>query len=397
MTELIAATSIAAALGLPRPTPEQIAVIEAPLEPILVVAGAGAGKTETMAARVVWLVVNRFAGPEEILGLTFTRKAASELGVRIRRRLSALSGAPVLAQWDPDGTLRARLAGADPEISTYHAYAGRLIADYGLLLPVEPSSTLLSATELWQLAFSVVANHPGDLDTRKVPVGVTEAVLQLYSDSAEHLVGLDDLAAAGQDLYDLIDTLPKGLRQRDAPSRKLRDIQGVIDERRALLPLVAELSRRMREQGALDFGSQMSLAARLVTGHREVVAAERSSVRAVLLDEYQDTGHSQRILLRALFGGAGSAPVAVTAVGDPIQSIYGWRGRRRPICRASRPTSRGPTEPRPGGWNCSPAGAMPPMPCSSPTPRLMNSAVAGYPCRCCGPGPKRRWARWPWR
>ncbi|GAA3032044.1 ATP-dependent DNA helicase [Gordonia defluvii] len=326
MTELIAATSIAAALGLPRPTPEQIAVIEAPLEPILVVAGAGAGKTETMAARVVWLVVNRFAGPEEILGLTFTRKAASELGVRIRRRLSALSGAPVLAQWDPDGTLRARLAGADPEISTYHAYAGRLIADYGLLLPVEPSSTLLSATELWQLAFSVVANHPGDLDTRKVPVGVTEAVLQLYSDSAEHLVGLDDLAAAGQDLYDLIDTLPKGLRQRDAPSRKLRDIQGVIDERRALLPLVAELSRRMREQGALDFGSQMSLAARLVTGHREVVAAERSSVRAVLLDEYQDTGHSQRILLRALFGGAGSAPVAVTAVGDPIQSIYGWRG-----------------------------------------------------------------------
>lgn len=210
MTELIAATSIAAALGLPRPTPEQIAVIEAPLEPILVVAGAGAGKTETMAARVVWLVVNRFAGPEEILGLTFTRKAASELGVRIRRRLSALSGAPVLAQWDPDGTLRARLAGADPEISTYHAYASRLIADYGLLLPVEPSSTLLSATELWQLAFSVVANHPGDLDTRKVPVGVTEAVLQLYSDSAEHLVGLDDLAAAGQDLYDLIDTLPKG-------------------------------------------------------------------------------------------------------------------------------------------------------------------------------------------
>ena len=161
--ELIPATSIAGALDLPRPTPEQVAVIEAPLEPVLVVAGAGAGKTETMAARVVWLVVNRFVGPEEVLGLTFTRKAASELGARIRRRLAALAGAPVLAQWDPDGSLRTRLAAADPEISTYHAYAGRLIADYGLLLPVEPSSTLLSETELWQLAFSVVANYPGDL------------------------------------------------------------------------------------------------------------------------------------------------------------------------------------------------------------------------------------------
>ncbi|GAB10023.1 putative ATP-dependent DNA helicase [Gordonia araii NBRC 100433] len=325
MTELIPATSIAAALGLPRPTPEQVAVIEAPLEPVLVVAGAGAGKTETMAARVVWLVVNRFAGPEEVLGLTFTRKAASELGARIRRRLSALSGAPVLAEWDPDGSLRTRLRNADPEISTYHAYAGRLIADYGLLLPVEPSSTLLSETELWQLAFSVVANYSGELATRKVPSGVTEAVLKLYSDSAEHLAGPDELAVAGQDLYDLVDTLPKGPRQRDEPSRKLRDIQDVIDERRALLPLIRELSARMREQGALDFGSQMSLAAQLVTRHPEVVAAERASVRAVLLDEYQDTGHSQRVLLRALFG-TGGAPVAVTAVGDPIQSIYGWRG-----------------------------------------------------------------------
>ncbi|WP_161928287.1 ATP-dependent helicase, partial [Gordonia crocea] len=193
------------------------------------------------------------------------------------------------------------------------------------LLPVEPTSTLLSETELWQLAFSVVANHPGDLATNKVPSGVTEAVLKLYSDSAEHLVDPDSLASAGQRLYDLVDTLPKGLRQRDEPSRKLRDVQAVIDERRALLPLVAELSRRMREQGALDFGSQMSLAARLVTRHPEVVAAERASVRAVLLDEYQDTGHSQRILLRALFG-SGGGPVAVTAVGDPIQSIYGWRG-----------------------------------------------------------------------
>src|SRR5699024_2682639 len=74
------AVEIATALDQPPPTAEQVAVIEAPLEPTLVVAGAGSGKTETMAARVVWLVVNGFVRPEEVLGLTFTRKAAIELG-----------------------------------------------------------------------------------------------------------------------------------------------------------------------------------------------------------------------------------------------------------------------------------------------------------------------------
>ncbi|GAB16469.1 putative ATP-dependent DNA helicase [Gordonia effusa NBRC 100432] len=324
-TPWVSATSLSAALGLPMPTPEQVAVIEAPLEPVLVVAGAGAGKTETMASRVVYLVANRLVGPEEILGLTFTRKAASELGARIRRRLSMLASSPALVNWDPDGTLATRLRNADPEVSTYHAYAGRLIADYGLLLPVEPASTLLSETELWQLAFSVVSNWTGELNTTKVPAGVTEAVLRLYGEIAEHLVEFDELMSSGDDLYDLIDTLPKGPRQREEPSQKLRAIQAVIDERRELLPLVAELIARLREQSALDFGSQMSLAARLVTGNPEVVAGERESVRAVLLDEYQDTGHSQRVLLSTLFGG-GASGLAVTAVGDPIQSIYGWRG-----------------------------------------------------------------------
>ena len=122
---MISAKSLAAALGLPSPTDEQVAVIEAPMEPVLVVAGAGAGKTETMASRVVWLVANQLAGPEEILGLTFTRKAASELAARIRRRLSMLAGSPALRTWDPGGTLAARLRSSDPEVSTYHAYADR--------------------------------------------------------------------------------------------------------------------------------------------------------------------------------------------------------------------------------------------------------------------------------
>ena len=87
---MISATELAAVLGLPAPTPEQVAVIEAPLAPSLVVAGAGSGKTETMAARVVYLVANGQVRADEVLGLTFTRKAAAQLSQRIRKRLKML-------------------------------------------------------------------------------------------------------------------------------------------------------------------------------------------------------------------------------------------------------------------------------------------------------------------
>ena len=84
----ISPEAIAAALGQFPPTLEPAAVIAAPLAPALVVAGAGSGKTETMANRVVWLVANSIVRPEEILGLTFTRKAAGELAERVQLRLA---------------------------------------------------------------------------------------------------------------------------------------------------------------------------------------------------------------------------------------------------------------------------------------------------------------------
>src|SRR5256885_11263156 len=92
MSELISPAELAAALGVAAPTGEQAAVIAAPVEPALVVAGAGAGKTETMAARVVWLVANGIVTPERVLGLTFTRKAARQLAERVRARLRRLAG-----------------------------------------------------------------------------------------------------------------------------------------------------------------------------------------------------------------------------------------------------------------------------------------------------------------
>ncbi|MCP9623439.1 ATP-dependent helicase [Nocardia otitidiscaviarum] len=326
---------LADALGLPPPTDEQAAVIAAPPGPTLVVAGAGAGKTETMAARVVWMVANGLVEPEQVLGLTFTRKAAQQLTTRIRTRLARLAGAPLVRDIDPTGHLRALLTGSEPEISTYHSYAGRLLTEHGLLLPVEPNATLLSETQLWQLAYRLVSTWDGDLDIDRTPVSVTEAVLALSGQLAEHLVRPDQLRDAHRELDRLIHTLPAGPKQRGGPKKALLDLLAVQEERISLLPLVERLAEELRRRGALDFGAQMSLAARLAAEHPEVSAAEGERFRLVLLDEYQDTGHSQRILLASLFGGigsdhdddpAGSGRLAVTAVGDPMQSIYGWRG-----------------------------------------------------------------------
>jgi len=322
----VSAARLAEALGQFPPTDEQAAVIEAPLGPMLVVAGAGAGKTETMASRVVWLVANGLVEPEEVLGLTFTRKAAQQLTARIRARLAKLAGSSLIRDLDPSGELRARILGSEPEVSTYHAYAGRLLAEHGLLLPIEPSATLLSETQLWQVAHRVVSSWDDDLDTDRSPASITEAVLALSGQLAEHLVEPDLLRTAHLELEKLVHTLPAGPGQRGGPSKTLLGYLETQYERLQLLPLVERLAETLRREGALDFGSQMSFAARVARDHPEVGAGERTRFRAVLLDEYQDTGHSQRILLAALFGGGKDPGLAVTAVGDPMQSIYGWRG-----------------------------------------------------------------------
>lgn len=307
---------LAAALGVPTPTDEQAAVIAAPPGPVVVIAGAGAGKTETMAARVVWLVANGFAEPGQVLGLTFTRKAAGQLLRRVRSRLARLAG-----------HLGAPAAVGAPTVSTYHAFAGTLLREYGLLLPVEPDARLLSETEMWQLAYDVVCSHPGPLDTDKDPAKVTTMVLRLAGELAEHLVDTEQLRDTHVELERLVHTLPAGRYQRDrGPSQFLLGMLATQTERAALVPLIDAVHRRMRAEKVMDFGSQMSAAARLAAGCPQVGAQLRERYRVVLLDEYQDTGHAQRIALSALFGGGADDALALTAVGDPIQSIYGWRG-----------------------------------------------------------------------
>ncbi|CAN5645134.1 ATP-dependent DNA helicase AdnB [soil metagenome] len=334
---------LAAALGLHQPTDEQAAVIAAPPGPLVVIAGAGAGKTETMAARVVWLVANGYADPGQVLGLTFTRKAAGQLLRRVRSRLARLAGAGL------PGVQPGTDATDSATVSTYHAFAGTLIREHGLLLPVEPDTRLLSETELWQLAFDVVCGYSGELNTEKTPASVTAMVLRLSGQLAEHLVTTDQLRDTHLELERLVHTLPAGPYQRErGPSQWLLRMLATQTERTELVPLIDALHQRLRDEKAMDFGMQMSAAARLAVQAPQVGAQLRERYRVVLLDEYQDTGHAQRIALSGLFGGGADDGLALTAVGDPIQSIYGWRGASAtnlPRFTTDFPTSNGAPAP----------------------------------------------------
>ncbi|MGA9675585.1 MAG: ATP-dependent helicase, partial [Mycobacterium sp.] len=319
-------TELACALGLFPPTEEQAAVIAAPPGPLVVIAGAGAGKTETMAGRVVWLIANGYAEPGQVLGLTFTRKAAGQLLRRVRSRLARLAGIG-LGATSPAGPALPVEAADIPVVSTYHAFAGSLLRDYGLLLPVEPDARLLSETELWQLAFDVVNGYGGELQTGKTPAAVTSMVLRLWGQLAEHLVDTGQLRDTHVELERLIHDLPAGPYQRDrGPNQWLLRLLATQTERAEVVPLLDALAERMRAAKVMDFGAQMASAARLAATFPQVGHDLRNRYRVVLLDEYQDTGHAQRIALSALFGGGRDDGLALTAVGDPIQSIYGWRG-----------------------------------------------------------------------
>lgn len=318
----LSATDLATALGTPPPTPEQVAVIEAPLSPTVVVAGAGSGKTETMASRVVWLVANGHTHPSEVLGLTFTRKAALELGERLSVKLRALRTAGLWTPGDEDGSSSVQDAFDLPTVSTYHAYAGRLVSEHGLRLGVEPDAHLLSEAACWQLAHEVVAAHDGDMSQMSYAEStVVRAVLALAGELGEHLVDPGVAHRWVERVADALETLPG--RDGRRPKAVGRNTAASLRAQALVYPLVEKYRAAKTARGALDFGDQMAVAARLARDVPAVALAERSRYRAVLLDEFQDTSEAQMVLMSSLFAGE---DLPVTAVGDPHQSIYGWRG-----------------------------------------------------------------------
>ena len=297
------------------PTAEQQAIIESKhWGPAVIIAGAGSGKTETMSQRVLWLVANGVVAPHEILGLTFTRKAAGELSGRIRKRLRQLQKVGLLPN-DPETGLPQDIA---VEVSTYHSYAGRALKEYGILLGIDSSVEPIGEAASWQIAYNVVTRD-GDLEfpLTKSPKSIVEKVMSLSSQIAEHNVTIDEVEAIDRAKLAEFEALT------GQTNDGTRDAVTVLKERLTILRMVGDYDAYRRANGQLTFDDHMALAARLSEEVKEMSIRESARYKVVLLDEYQDTSFSQVRFLSNLFGNTGHS---VTAVGDPHQSIYGWRG-----------------------------------------------------------------------
>jgi DNA helicase-2/ATP-dependent DNA helicase PcrA len=301
---------------------EKIDAIEnAPLDsPALVVAGAGSGKTELLAVRVLWLVANGYARPEQILGLTFTRKAATELSKRIFEALLKLRET---SYW-PEGVDYEFVA---PTISTYNAFSNQIFRDNCLALGYESESTLLSEAAAFQLAREVCVRYGSDVSGSLSDLDLNlntlvQKVLELSQALSDNGQSADAVRSVIEATANHIGSLPK--KAGAEVDSRFAYIEEIVEGLKPT-PLIAELAEKFQKEkkrrSVVDYSDQVALAYKAVSENTQAAELIRENFTAILLDEYQDTSVLQTKLLSTLFGNK-----SVFAVGDPNQSIYGWRG-----------------------------------------------------------------------
>ncbi len=274
------------------PDAQQQRAIDHPLAPLRIVAGAGSGKTEVMAQRVVSLVQRGAVADHEVLGLTFSNKAAANLRDRIVRRLGPANRV---------------------HVSTYHGFGAQIIREHTIALGLPSEPRLLDRARSFQLLLHEF--NRVDLPNRKLgrPHQLVEETLTLSSSLADHLVSVAELRA---------DCLAIAANGSLSPV-----VRRVARSRADLCILLDAYAAAKRRLGVLDFGDQIALAVEAVRTDPSIADALRRRYRAVLLDEFQDTNVAQRELLKLVWVEGfpdGAAPL--TAVGDDLQSIYGFRG-----------------------------------------------------------------------
>lgn len=276
------------------PSAEQIRAIEHPLEPVAIIAGAGSGKTAVMAARIVWMVEQSDLRPAEILGLTFTNKAAGELESRIHSAFAEIVPEPK----------------EHPQVSTYNSFADRLVREYGVRIGIDPDVGLLSRAQAWQILMAAFAVLPPfeAVESRSMS-SVIGTTIGLAEQCANHLVEPERIAEEDSRIVEEAARFdPEIVRASAQRIEYARVVRAYLD---------AKMKARR-----IDFGDQVIHAVEILRRHPEVVDELRSRYPALLLDEYQDTNVAQRVLLQQI------APTGhnVTAVGDARQNIFQWRG-----------------------------------------------------------------------
>ena len=261
--------------------------------PLLIVAGAGTGKTTVITRRIAWLIAEKRAKPSEILALTFTDRAALEMTERVDRLV-------------PYGY-------TDTVISTFHAFGDRLLREHALEAGLSDRSTVLSRAE--QVIF--LREHLFELPLDRYrplgePTRFLHALVTLISRARDEDVAPAEYRAAADRLLALAAVAPDDGELAEEAAQQVE-----------LAALYEAYQNLMRANDRLDFGDQVGLALRLMREHPSVLADEQRRYRYILVDEFQDTNHTQFELVKLL---AGSPTANVTVVGDDDQSIYRFRG-----------------------------------------------------------------------
>ncbi len=275
--------------------PDQLRAVTHEDGPMLVIAGAGTGKTQVITRRIAWLIASRRAHPSEILALTFTDKAADEMSTRVDQLV-------------PYGY-------TDTQISTFHAFGDRLIREHALELGLPPDTRVLSRPEV--VIFLREHLYDFDLDAYRPlgnPTRFLSALAMLFSrckdedvtpaDYASHAAGVLEAAANEAD-RDVADALAEDARRQAELGRAYATYQEL-----------------MAANGFIDFGDQVALALRLVRDSPAARSSIAGRYRYILVDEFQDTNRAQAELVTLLAGSHRN----VTVVGDDDQAIYAFRG-----------------------------------------------------------------------
>jgi DNA helicase-2/ATP-dependent DNA helicase PcrA len=258
---------------LARLNPEQREAVETLDGPLLVLAGAGTGKTRVLTTRFAHILVSGKARPWEVLAVTFTNKAAREM----RERVAAILGRPAEGLW----------------LGTFHALCARMLRRHAGLVGLTSSFTILDSDDQLRLLKQVM--EAAGVDLKRWPAPGMMAAIQRWKD--------------------------RGL----TPARitPAEDTDYAANRGRALYEAYQE---RLRSLNAADFGDLLLHMVEILRGHPEVLAEYHRGFRYILVDEYQDTNLVQYYWLRLLAQRPEPQPRNICCVGDDDQSIYSWRG-----------------------------------------------------------------------